>query len=46
MKKSLLDSQLKTLEEPMSGLIVSIAGSPEAIVDTIVGGITQITLKK
>ncbi|WP_217909478.1 gluconokinase [Desulfosediminicola flagellatus] len=40
MDKGLLESQLNTLEEPTSGLIVSIADSPEAIVDSIIYSIS------
>lgn len=40
MDKSLLESQLNTLEEPQSGLIVSIADSPEVIVDSIISRIS------
>ena len=36
MDKSLLRSQLETLEEPKDGLRVDISASPETIVDTII----------
>ncbi len=37
MAKTLLQSQLDTLEEPGGGLIVDISPSPEVIVETIIG---------
>lgn len=36
MNKDLLTSQLNTLEEPRDGLVISIAGTPEQVVDEIV----------
>ena len=36
MKKDLLQSQLETLEEPETGLVVDISGTPEQISQTII----------
>ncbi len=36
MDKDLLQSQLDTLEEPETGLIVDISESPDQIIETIV----------
>lgn len=41
MKKDLLDSQLATLEEPKSGLIVDIADTPKTIVEVIADRLTK-----
>lgn len=46
MNKDLLTSQLRTLEEPEDGLIVSIASTPAAAVEDIVQGISRFTTKK
>lgn len=46
MNKDLLTSQLRTLEEPEDGLIVSIASTPDAAVEEIVQGISRCTTKK
>ncbi len=40
MDKGLLQSQLSTLEEPESGVVVSIAESPEVIVESIISRIS------
>ena len=42
MDKGLLQSQLDTLEEPKSGIIVGIAGGPENVVDTIVAEMAEV----
>lgn len=41
MDKGLLESQLNTLEEPRSGLIVDISDSPDKIVEAILMGISE-----
>lgn len=41
MDKGLLQSQLDTLEEPKSGIIVGIVGGPENVVDTIVSKLSE-----
>lgn len=41
MDKDLLQSQLDTLEEPETGLVVDISGSPNQITDTIAGEIIK-----
>lgn len=46
MNKDLLTSQLRTLEEPVDGLIVSIASNPEAAVEDIVQGISRMTIRR
>lgn len=47
MDKGLLQSQLNILEEPASGIIVSIAGGPENVVEAIVSKLSEVygTLK-
>lgn len=45
MAKGLLESQLRTLEEPRSGIRVSIDQSPEEIVEAIISEINKLNLK-
>lgn len=40
MDKSLLESQLRTLEEPETGMIVCIADTPDVIVDSIISSLS------